>query len=124
MWGEGNKMTKNIEQEESFEMQSRFWRGLLLGIGVFGTLVYPIREYIHDRNYIRVPTNIEVQEGYVKPSELEIQVSDLDNNGKKELMMKYKGKSYLLIQDNEGNPKISLYDIKPEEMKPAKINLK
>lgn len=112
------------DNKESFEVSSRFWRGLILGVGISATLLYPIREYLHDRNYLRIPTKVEVQEGHVKPSELEISVSDLDRNGKKELVVKYKGKSYLLVENDKGNPRFQKYELEPEEIKPAKINLK
>lgn len=112
------------QKEENFEVASRFWRGLMLGIGLSATLVFPIKEALHDKQYLMIPKKVEIQRGYVNPSELEIQVTDLDNNGKKELMVKYNGSAYLLARDGNGKPNFQEYDVKPTEVKPAEIILK
>ena len=58
--------------------------------------------------------------GYVIPSKLEVPlVKDLDKDGNNEVLMNYKGKSYLLMEDKEGNPIIKQYSLSNSQ-----INLK
>ncbi len=59
-----------------------------------------------------------VQQGYVVPSKLEIELQDLDGNGEKETVLRYDGKQYLLKLDERGKPKIQEYIIKPAEVIP------
>ncbi|MFZ5955840.1 MAG: hypothetical protein ACOYT4_05430 [Nanoarchaeota archaeon] len=68
------------------------------------------------RNYI--PSDDNIQFGYVKPSYLEIKLEDLDNNGKNEVLLKYGNRDYLLILDEKGKPKVQDYQIKPSEIIP------
>ncbi len=70
------------------------------------------------RNYTanKIPKVNEVQQGYVVPSKLEIELQDLDGNGKKEVLMNYKGTRYLLTLDELGRPRVQAYEIKPVEV--------
>lgn len=59
-----------------------------------------------------IPKANEVQQGYVIPSELEIYLQDFDRNGQREVLMKYKGESYLFKVDKQDKPVIKPYEIK------------
>ncbi len=62
-----------------------------------------------------IPRAKQVQSGFAVPNKLEILLQDLDNNGEKETLLKYDGKTYLLLYD--GNmPKIVPYEVKPAEI--------
>ena len=65
----------------------------------------------NSRSYSRTDV---VQEGYVVPSKLEIDLIDLDGDGQRETTFKYEGKRYLLLQE-EGRIKVQEYEIKPSE---------
>ena len=60
----------------------------------------------------------ELESGYVNPSKLKIKLEDLDYNGKKEVQMKYDGKSYMLKLNEQGKPTVVSYDLKPTEIIP------
>ena len=62
-----------------------------------------------------IPTQEQIQQGYVAPSRIEILCKDLDGNDKLETLMKINGNSYLLREIN-GKPTISAYEIKPAEI--------
>ena len=64
----------------------------------------------HNSTFPKQPDS-KIQEGFVKTSRLEIKLEDRDNNGKKETILKYEGKPYLLREIN-GKPVIKSYDIK------------
>ena len=67
-------------------------------------------------NYI--PKIEQVQPGYVIPSKLEIKPRDLNGDGKKEVIMTYGGKPYLLTLDERGRPRIQSYEIEAAEVVP------
>lgn len=69
------------------------------------------------RNYSDrvIPSQEQVQQGYVAPSKLEIQCKDLDGNGEDEVIMRIGDKPYLL-REVDGKPMISAYEIKPAEV--------
>ena len=64
---------------------------------ISGTLVgylagtYITEHYIEHIKKIDVPTEKNIEQGYVVPSELEFKCQDLDQNGKKETIIIYKG---------------------------------
>lgn len=58
------------------------------------------------------PATKHVQQGYAVPSELEIKVKDLDRDGRKEVVMEYGGRSYLLKLDKDGHPIAQTYDVR------------
>ncbi len=70
--------------------------------------------------YKHQPNTSQVQNGYVVPSKLEIELGDLDRNGRKETLMKYDGKTYLLKLDEQGRPQVQAYEIKPAEVVPKR----
>ena len=57
-----------------------------------------------------IPNVTQVQEGFIAPSKLEIELQDLDHNGEKETIMKIAGEDYLL-RDVNGTPTLSKYKI-------------
>jgi len=57
-----------------------------------------------------------ISHGYVIPSKLEAPiVENLDKKDGNEVLLKYKGKSFLLMEDKFGNPVIKNYTIIPAE---------
>lgn len=74
-------------------------------------------DYLKGINHFRrMPIDRNVQEGYAKPSKLELSLNDLNQDGKNETLLKYDGKSYLLTLDDKGIPRIQPYEIKPAEV--------
>mgnify|MGYP001567249493 CR=1 FL=1 len=82
--------------------------GILLG-RVIGDVIVPTKSY---------RATSKVQQGYIVPSKLEIELQDLDGNGQKEVFMKYDGKNYLLTLDEQGRPRVQVYEVKPAEVVP------
>ncbi|MFH1636879.1 MAG: hypothetical protein ABIB71_00465 [Candidatus Woesearchaeota archaeon] len=107
------------------------WERMVLPIGLSATLLIGgVVGYLFGysglirKNYWDVH---KVQQGYVVPNKLEIIVEDLDKRdgeGVPETYLKYDGKSYVLILDEQGNPRIQDYEFRPKEVKPAEIRLK
>ncbi len=69
-------------------------------------------------NYI--PLEKRVEEGYAKPSKIEIKLEDLDKDGQNETLLDYNGKSYLLMLDKNGTPVIQSYEVTPQQVVPKK----
>ena len=95
-------------------MKTNKFFGVAVGaiVGLVGFVEYlSVKTYIERSNYI--PKTEQVQQGYVIPSKLEIELQDLDRDGENEVLMKYDGKSYLLKLDEKGRPQIQDYEIKP-----------
>ncbi len=65
-----------------------------------------------------IPETKEVQRGYVNPRDIKIELEDSDKNGKKETILRYKEKPYSLTLDEQGNPRIQVYEIRPAEVVP------
>ena len=59
-----------------------------------------------------------MEPGYVNPSGLEIKVDDLNNNGQRELQLRYEGKSYMLKLDVKGQPFVQAYELKSAQIVP------
>lgn len=71
-----------------------------------------------------MPRDIAIQEGYVKPSEIEIKLTDLDGDGKNETIMKVggeKGTNYLIKYNKDGIPTLQKYVIKSDEVVPIQV---
>lgn len=81
--------------------------GLALGLLVSGTIRHSTAN--------KIPTTDNVQQGYIAPSELEIECKDLDGNGEPETIMTIGDKPYLL-REVDGKPVLSAYEIKPAEI--------
>ncbi|MBW3011937.1 hypothetical protein KY311_02025 [Candidatus Woesearchaeota archaeon] len=56
-----------------------------------------------------IPNEKHVEPGFVVPSELKI-VTKKNNDGEKEVIMRYNGKNYLLKLDEYGNPTVNKND--------------
>jgi hypothetical protein len=87
------------------------------GIGVVGGLVAgvvigaaAVFGYMYIGGKPKIPTNACVNAGYVDPGKLEVMVQDLDNNGTNRTLVKYDGKTYLLMVEN-GRPVAKQYQI-------------
>ena len=89
----------------------------LLGIGLSAGVAIGSALSAYNPNSKNIPQT-ELQTGYVNPSKLELEVNDLDGDGKKEVYMEYKGKSYMLKLDTKGQPSFQAYDIKPAKIVP------
>ena len=71
---------------------------------------------IHERYRGRtIPSEEQVQAGYVAPSKLEVTLKDLDNNGEQETIVNVEGKPYALMYDANGKPQLREYEIKINE---------
>ncbi|MBW2990238.1 hypothetical protein KY348_00875 [Candidatus Woesearchaeota archaeon] len=62
-----------------------------------------------------------IEEGHVEPRKAKIIQEDLNNNGKLETLLKYDGKSYMLMLNEQGRPVIRNYEL---EVKPEEITIK
>ena len=58
-----------------------------------------------------IPNESNIQSGYVVPSEIKIETTDMDKDGRKEVTIKYKGKDYLFMLEN-GKPTAKEYTLK------------
>ncbi|MCD4760131.1 hypothetical protein K8R33_04560 [archaeon] len=63
-----------------------------------------------------IPSERQVQQGFIAPNKLEIQCKDLDGNGEPETIIKIGEESYLL-RDVDGKPVLSAYEVKPADIK-------
>jgi len=77
-----------------------------------------------DNPFSQRPRDIRVEEGYVKPSNIEIKLEDLDLNGKNETILRVDATDYLFKYDGNKNPFLVKYDIEPGKEIPPKIVLK
>ena len=89
--------------------ENKWWKRSLatagyLALGVSGWLSYTIAN--------KVPNVNDVQHGYAIPNKLEIKVKDLDRDGRKETLMKYDGKDYLIFIDENGELRVQIYQDK------------
>ncbi len=90
--------------------------GTFAGIAVAGGVAAVVTHTI--MNYKLIPKTDRVEPGYVVPSKLEIELQDLDNNGQNETILKYGGKPYLFMVDEQGKPVLKEYEVKPAEIVP------
>ena len=85
----------------------------LLTLGIYHGLTY----LTGDQPFNSIPTDRKIEQGYVRPSQLEIELKDVDGNGTNETLLKYDGKSYLLKLDEQGRPSVQAYKIQPAQIK-------
>nr|MBI4156947.1 hypothetical protein [Candidatus Woesearchaeota archaeon] len=95
-------------------MDESWWYGIIAGFCFGAATGITFDNYTQNK----IPTTGKVQQGYVVPSRLEIKVQDLDRNGQNEVIMKYDGKNYLFTLDEQGKPRVQLYEIKSAEVVP------
>jgi hypothetical protein len=89
----------------------------VLALGI-GTCLFAARYSSFINHNPKVPPIHDVQQGYVIPSKLEIDVQDLDGNGDKETILRYGGKPFLLKVDKGGKPFIQSYEVEPAKIVP------
>ena len=89
--------------------------GMVVGLGII-SLVDGITGYSPLVKH-RILQTEQVQQGYIAPSKLEIELKDLDGNGKPETIMKIGDKPYLL-REVDGKPVLSAYEVIPAEVVP------
>ena len=97
--------------------------GKILGgialVGILGGYTYYMVDGIRNINSIHLRTNSIMQSGYVSPKKLDIKLTDIDKNGEKEVVLEYDFRRFLLMEDENGNPVLRKYKIKPEEKVPV-----
>lgn len=96
--------------------------GILTGLSVAAITLFGhyAAGYIKGENRAHVfPRDINVSEGYVKPSQLEIELRDLDGDGTNETLVKYIDKSYLLRLDERGEPIIQSFEVEKAKIVPG-----
>jgi hypothetical protein len=117
------KMSENETEEEKFKHgKHKYWSGFQGGsyvvmaiFGILGLVAGPIhkkQEALAD--YARAqlaPIAEKISHKQVKPSELEIRLTDLDGDGQKETVMRVQGQDYLLKIDAEGKTQLLKYRI-------------
>ncbi|MAG24627.1 hypothetical protein CMI47_03520 [Candidatus Pacearchaeota archaeon] len=98
-------------------------KGFLMGWGITAcaTMITPtidlVSSIVRGVNHNIVPDIVDVQEGYVAPSRLEVGISDLDNNGQRETMVRVDDKPYLLMEV-DGKPVLLEYSVEPIKIIP------
>ncbi|MBW3011938.1 hypothetical protein KY311_02030 [Candidatus Woesearchaeota archaeon] len=102
------EITASLTRKTSFK--EKLYRVILpvvgfVGLGFLGGMLL---EYSRSNT---IPKENNVKQGCVIPSKLEILTKDLDENGKKEVIMKYGQKTYLMKHDENGNPTIIPYKV-------------
>ncbi|MBN2142904.1 hypothetical protein JW711_06265 [Candidatus Woesearchaeota archaeon] len=95
--------------------EQSFIGGVATGLLVFG--IYSVFTYLSgEQPFNRIPTDKKIEQGYVRPSQLEIELKDIDGNGTNETLLKYGEKSYLLKLDEQGRPSVQAYEIQPAQI--------
>jgi len=94
-----------MAEERKYNIGS-FMCGAAIGIGA-------VVGYYWARDSGKLP-NTDVQQGYVRPAELEVMVRDLSCDGKNYPIVRYKGKAYLLKEGEDTRPTLVQYSITEE----------
>lgn len=98
-------------------------KNVLIGIGVAGAAVVVLGtkgisygiNYMSGENPARnMPRDVNIEQGFAKPSELELKLGDINQNGANEFYAIHNGKRYGIFNDN-GTLKLRQvsYEIKP-----------
>ncbi len=108
------KEPKDLFQNNT--MEKRFFiDGVAIGLLTLG--MFHVFTYLSGyQPFNRIPTDKKIEQGYVRPSQLEIVLNDVDGNGTNETLLKYGGKSYLLKLDEQGRPSVQAYKIQPVQI--------
>ena len=85
--------------------------GIVVAAGIMGVMA----DYFTSN---KIPNANRVEQGYVIPSKLEIELQDQNRIGRDEVILKYEEKSYLFMVDKQGKPVIKEYEVKPAEVLP------
>jgi hemin uptake protein HemP len=70
-----------------------------------------IKEYRSICQKVLAPVVSEVRGQQIKPSELEIRIADLDEDGKSETIIKVQGQEYLMRTDSQGKTQLLKYKV-------------
>ncbi|MDP3026270.1 MAG: hypothetical protein Q8N63_01070 [Nanoarchaeota archaeon] len=68
-----------------------------------------------------LPINSNLEEGFIDPQKVIVEIRDQNNNGKREVVLNYEGERYLMKKDEAGHFYSQRYQIKPAEINPAEI---
>lgn len=106
-------MSGNDERNENI-----FWccAGLTLvtAIGFGGVGIYKVIKHYHGQDSSHmIPLDINVKEGFVKPSKLDVILKDVDKDGKNETVIKHQNVEYLLRTDASGKLYLSRFSVEP-----------
>lgn len=94
--------------------------GWTLIVATCGAIGYGLYDNIANMKIMGIlRTNAKMQSGYVNPKKLDIELIDLDKNGEAEVVLRYNLRSFLLMEDEHGNPVLRGYSLKPEKKVPA-----
>jgi hypothetical protein len=74
-------------------------------------IIYPVIHYSSNR----IPRSSDVEDGYIAPSRISVEVDDMNRNGKLETVVNIDNKPYLLKEEN-GVPVLSPYEISSVEV--------
>ena len=72
-------------------------------------------------NPSEIPNNTEVQAHYVAPSNLEVEMEDLDRNGELETILVIDEQPFRLMYESNGQPQLLDYQL-PVEVMPTQYN--
>ena len=98
------------------------WRSVIIeltAIGIFIGIDAGLN-YLSGESYFRhMPRDdINIEEGFVKPSEIEIMLNDLGRNGKNENNYEHRQKNYFLKYDKDRTSILQPYKVRPTEIIP------
>ena len=74
-----------------------------------------------DSYYGSLPINSNLEENFIDPRQITVEIRDQNGNGKREVVLNYEGNRYLMKKDDFGRVYLQRYQVKPTEIEPAKI---
>tara|TARA_Y100000310_G_C20450862_1_gene700639 strand:- start:459 stop:746 length:288 start_codon:yes stop_codon:yes gene_type:complete len=79
--------------------------GILMASFFVGLAAYEGQSYIKgDQPFNNIPRDIDIREGFVKPSRLQINLQDVGHRGSNSTILEYDGKKYFLKLDDKKEP--------------------
>lgn len=84
-----------------------FFAGFFTGVAMIGVPLGLI-------SFFDNSNQSNVQKGYVVPKEFSLYTEDLDRDGEDNVVARYDGKSYLFMEDENGNPVMRGYQVVTE----------
>lgn len=67
------------------------------------------------------PFNSNLEDGFIDPKKVVVEIRDQNGNGKREVVLNYEGVRYLMKKDDSGKVYLQKYRVKPKEIEPAEI---
>lgn len=104
-----------MNMRESTKDNIKVLGGAVFVIGAIGFMGYAAGRGHANSLYNKIPNADTVQSSYVVPNKLEIKLTDLDQDGEPEVLLKYDGKPYLFRLNDKGEPAAVPYTITPRE---------